>query len=285
MLSLRLLGPVGILGGVLVLAGCSASSPTDLPESSQPSAPSVSSVPSAPPGFPAGARIDYQLGGAYPPPEGVGIVVRDVMDSPAEGIYSVCYVNAFQTQPGRSAQWLADGLVLEDDGEPVADPDWPDEYLLDTGTPQHREEIAERIGAELGQCAERGFDAVELDNLDSYARSDGLLDLGDNVALATALVERAHGLGLLAGQKNTAEESATLRDAGFDFAVAEQCVEFEECSAYLDVYGPAVLAIEYPAESSRTEDPCRSTDRPASTVLRDRDLTTPGNPAYLYRAC
>ncbi|TYC98829.1 endo alpha-1,4 polygalactosaminidase [Arthrobacter echini] len=237
-----------------------------------------------PEGFPAGAKLDYQLGGAYEPVDGVDVVVRDVTDEPADGVYSVCYLNGFQTQPAESAPWLADGLVLLIDGVPLADPDWPDEFLLDTSTADHRASIAERIGEGLQQCADKGYDAVELDNLDSYTRSEGLLTLADNVALAAMLVQRGHDLGLLVGQKNAAEESGAFEDLGFDFAVAEQCVEFDECTDYTDTYGEAVLAIEYPRESG-VEDPCSAPGRPESMVLRDRDLTMPGDPAYLYRAC
>ncbi|MHA7276730.1 endo alpha-1,4 polygalactosaminidase [Arthrobacter sp. Hz1] len=235
-------------------------------------------------GFPEDAQFDYQLGGAYKPSPGVSVVVRDVSQEPADGIYSICYLNAFQTQPGKSSSWMTDGLVLNVDGEPLADPDWPDEYILDTGTEANRVLIAERIGEGLGQCADRGFDAVELDNLDSYSRSAELLTLADNVELARALVLKGHNLGMLVGQKNAAEESPVLKEAGFDFAVAEQCIEFNECSAYTDVYGTAVLGIEYP-EQSGVADPCAADDRPAMTILRDRLLTVPGDTGYLYRRC
>ncbi len=278
---MRILGPV--CGGVLfvtALAGCSGPEGT-LPASQESSTTEGIAVPE---GFPAGAQLDYQLGGAYDPLEGVGVVVRDVSDPPADGIYSVCYLNGFQTQPGESAPWLSDGLVLLVDGMPLADPDWPDEFLLDTSTADHRVAIAERIGEGLQECATKGYDAVELDNLDSYTRSEGRLTLADTIDLARMLVERTHELGMLVGQKNAAQESGTFKDLGFDFAVAEQCIEFEECADYADVYGEAVLDIEYPEESG-AEDPCSAENKPASTVLRDRELALPGDAAYLYRAC
>ncbi|WP_338403145.1 endo alpha-1,4 polygalactosaminidase [Arthrobacter bussei] len=232
--------------------------------------------------FPAGVPWDYQLGGSYPPAEGTGVVVREVSDGPADGVYSICYVNAFQTQPDASSGWLADGLVLTIDGEPLADPDWPDEFLLDTGTEAKRTAIADRTGAVLRECADRGFDAVELDNLDSYVRSEGRLVLDDNRALATALVAAAQRLGLLVGQKNAAEDTAELAGAGFDFAIAEQCVEFGECGEYAAQYGDAVLAVEYPGP---TTDACADGDRPSSTVVRDRELSRPGDVGYLFRRC
>ncbi|OUM41694.1 endo alpha-1,4 polygalactosaminidase [Arthrobacter agilis] len=233
--------------------------------------------------FPAGVSWDYQLGGAYEPDEGVGVVVRSVDSGPAEGLYSICYVNAFQSQPGEAAGWLTDGLVLEVDGTPMVDPEWPDEYLLDTGTAARRQAIAARAVRVLRTCAEQGFDAVELDNLDSYRRSEGRLALADNVALAEVLLRESHALGLLVGQKNAAEEAAGLERVGFDFAIAEQCIEFAECAAYTAVYGDAVLAVEYPGPSA--DDPCAAGDRPASTVVRDRELRAAGEPGHVFRTC
>lgn len=234
--------------------------------------------------FPSGAQFDYQLGGGYEPPEGVSVVVRDATDDPAVGMYSICYLNAFQTQPQTAESWGAAGLLLEVDGRPLADPDWPDEYLLDTGSASTRKAIAARVAQDILQCAKNGFDAVELDNLDSYGRSDGQLTFEDNLELAQMLVKQAHDLGFLVGQKNAAEESSRLRDIGFNFAVAEQCVEFDECSTYTNAYGADVLAIEY-LEGFTSDDPCRALDRPTSTIVRDLNLTMPDDPAYRYTAC
>lgn len=238
----------------------------------------------SPTNFPAGTQLDYQLGGAYEPADGVGIVVRDSTAEPVSGVYSICYVNAFQTQPGESALWREEGLVLEVNEEPIADPEWPDEYLLDTSTEDRRAGIARRIGEVLQRCSDKGFSAVELDNLDSYVRSGNQLELADNLALAEILIDRGHELGLMVGQKNAAEESSGAQKAGFDFAVAEQCIEFDECNLYADAYGSRVLDIEYPDASNALKQ-CSAVNRPASTVLRDRELTTPGDPAYLFHPC
>lgn len=235
---------------------------------------------------PAGATPDYQLGGAYDPADGVGIVGRDRSDEPADGLYSICYVNGFQTQPGELDSW-PDDLVLQSDGTPVFDPDWPDEALLDTSTDDRRDRIAEMVGPWIEGCAEAGFDAVEFDNLDSYTRSGDALTLDDNLALAALLVDVAHDSGLAAGQKNAAEDAAALRErAGFDFAVVEECGAYEECAAFTDVYGDAVVDIEYSDELPRTfAEMCADDESPASMVLRDRDLVTPGHDEYVFETC
>lgn len=256
---------------VAALTGCAT---TDAPASGSFSAP------------PAGAAPDYQLGGAYAPASGVGIVGRDRAAEPADGVYSICYVNGFQTQPGELDLW-DDDLLLQRDGAPVFDPDWPDEALVDTSTPAQRERIAALVTPWIEGCADAGFDAVEFDNLDSYTRSDGALTLEGNLALATLLVDAAHGAGLAAGQKNAAEDAAVLHDeAGFDFAVTEECAAYEECSAYTDVYGEAVIDIEYSDELPRAfAEMCADDESPASMVLRDRNLVTPDDEAYVFETC
>ncbi len=239
---------------------------------------------SAPAVFPGGAIADYQIGGAYDPPEGVTVVARDSTEQPAEGLYSICYVNGFQTQPGDD--W-PDDLLVQVDGEPIVDPNWPDENLIDIASEETRKDAAARLAPVLERCASAGFDAVEFDNLDSYTRSQGQLTLEHAVAFATLLVARAHELGLAAGQKNTPELVVRGRDEiGFDFAVVEECAAFGECTAYIDVYGDAVIAIEYTDALPRPFDEvCADPATPATTILRDRMLTPAGVPDHAYRHC
>lgn len=238
--------------------------------------------------FPENAVGDYQLGGAYTPAAEVTLVVRDSTAEPAPGLYNVCYVNGFQTQPGDSDVWLAEHpeLVLRTAaGKPVVDPGWPDEYILDVSTAAKREALAEIMAGTMATCSERGFDAVELDNLDAYSRSGGALDLDDTVAAAHLYAERGHALGLAVGQKNTAELGARGRDEiGFDFAIVEECGYWEECDVFTDVYGSAVFAIEYPDDGDFAAS-CAVPGRPANMVLRDHDLVVPAHADYVYERC
>ena len=74
---------------------------------------------------PVHARVDYQLGGGYPPPAGVTVVTRDMTERPARGTYGICYVNAFQTQGDAAHWWLTRhrALVLRTaKGTPIQ---WP----------------------------------------------------------------------------------------------------------------------------------------------------------------
>ena len=154
---------------------------------------------------PVGVPFDYQLGGPYPPPSGVGVVIRDRTAAPAPGLYNVCYVNAYQTQPGEAGAWPAGTVLTDAGGAPVRDPDWEDEHLLDTRTEESRAAIAGVVRGWLRDCAARGYQAVEPDNLDSWTRSRGLLTEDGNVALAALIAADAHELGLAVAQKNAVE--------------------------------------------------------------------------------
>lgn len=238
---------------------------------------------------PTGAAVDYQLGGSYPVPSGVGIVTRDSTARPAAGVYSICYVNGFQTQPQDRQEWLNahPDLVLRRGGHPVVDENWPDEMFLDTSTAARRTAILQVVGPVLDHCRAAGFQAVEIDNLDSDTRSGGALTSADNLAMATAYVHRAHRLGLAIAQKNTAERAVTLqRRAGFDFAVAEECHRWDECAAYRAAYREQVIDIEYTDDLRGSfAAACADPDSPASMVLRDRLLVRAGEPGYVRRHC
>ncbi len=249
---MRLILGVGLL---LCLAGCAVS----------------------PPLFPTSGRVDYQLGGAWQPPDDVTIVARDRTDPPLKGVYSICYINGFQTQPQEADFWLDEhpDLVLRDEaGEPQFDPGWPDEMALDTSTETSREALAAIMDDWIQGCADDGYQAVEFDNLDSYTRFTGIT-LGDNVAFATLLVAAVHDRGLDAGQKNSAELGTVGRDdIGYDFVVSEECFVYDECGVYTEVYGDRVIDIEY--DDTDLDGLCDYGDLPPLTIVRDRDLTPGG---------
>ena len=223
---------------------------------------------------PADTGLDYQLGGVRRPDANVQIVVRDRTARPAKGRYNICYVNGFQTQPDAKRFWKKRwDLVLKQDGEPVLDEDWG-EWLLDT---RKRKALVRVVGRWVDRCADDGFDAVELDNLDSFTRSDGLLTGRDNKAYAKLLTARAHDAGLAVGQKNWAGLHG--KRLGFDFAIAEECGRYRECGRYVKEYGDLVLVIEYRRKDFRHT--CEHWGDRLSVVLRDRDLT----PGGVHRYC
>ena len=236
---------------------------------------------------PTAGVADYQLGGAYTPRQDVQIVTRDRTDPPAAGRYSICYVNSFQTQPGTLRWWTKKhpSLLLRDaKGRLVRDPGWPDEVLLDLRTSRKRAAIGAVNRSWFAQCARKGYQAVEPDNLDSWTRSKGRLKKAHAVAFAKWLVREAHGTGLAIAQKNAPQLSR--RGLGFDFAVAEECEVYRECGAYTRTYGTRLIEIEY-TDNGRTafERACAARAGSASILLRDRDVVVPRSSRYVFRTC
>jgi hypothetical protein len=196
---------------------------------------------------PPNALFDYQIGGNHPPPAGARVVTRaHETKAPVPGLYNVCYINGFQAQSADESWWLGThrDLVLQSGGRPVKDTEW-NELLLDTSTAAKRAGLAEVVGGWMTGCRDAGFQAVEIDNLDSYGRSGGRLTEDEGVAYLRLLADRAHRLGLAVGQKNAPELAGRRSALGTDFAVAEDCNRYDECDAFTRSYGDHVLVVEY----------------------------------------
>ncbi|WP_411576921.1 endo alpha-1,4 polygalactosaminidase [Streptomyces sp. SCSIO ZS0520] len=237
---------------------------------------------SAPALPPRNAGLDYQLGGAYPPPEGVGIVVRDHTARPAKGRYSICYVNAFQAQEGAESAWDEDLLLRDAKGGIVYDGPW-NEAVLDIRTAEKRERIAAKVNGWIDTCARKGFQAVEPDNYDTFDRFGAYLSAGDAKALITLVSAHAHERGLAVAQKNTAELAPERERTGLDFAVAEECGAHRECGAYAEAFDDRVLVVEY--EKAGLRRACAGWRDRLSIVLRDPDVSPAGDPGYVRETC
>jgi len=284
----RIIAFVALALGVV---GCSNN--TDQTEPPTATAPSTATAPPTTAGPrpslialpPANAPLDYQLGGAYPPDTDVAVLSRDRTAAPDPARYNICYVNGFQSQPDEASLWLdehSDLLLRDDSGTPLIDPEWPDEYILDISTPANRAHLTDIVGAWIDGCATSGFQAVEIDNLDTYTRFSDQLTEDQAVDFARQLAQRAHANGLAIGQKNSAELLPRRTEISFDFAVVEQCSEYDECGLFTAAYGDQVYAIEY--TQANFDKGCDQFPQ-ISIVLRDRDVSAPGSPTYVRAAC
>ncbi|KAH8928474.1 glycoside hydrolase family 114 protein [Atractiella rhizophila] len=241
--------------------------------------------------FPIDGKFDYQIGGAYTPSSDVKIVSRDNAENPVKGLYNICYINAFQSQPGDEKWWKTnhpDLLLKKKNGAYFEDEDWPGEFFLDTTTAAKRSALF-AIQKELIQgCADKGFDAIEPDNLDTFTRSNKLLTKANNIAFSKLLADFAHSLGLAYAQKNTQISASDKKTVGFDFAIAEECQQWEECDSYTDLYGEYVIEIEYSDSSdgiAAYKTACKARGGKSPVILRDRDVVAKGKKNYRYEAC
>lgn len=181
----------------------------------------------------------------------------------AAGAYAVCYINAGGWEDWRPDAAAFPAAVLGSDLDGWKGERWLDVRRLDVLVPI--------MAARMDDCAGKGFDAVDPDNVDGYDNDPGFpLSAADSLAYLRALTSAAHERGLAIGLKNATGLIAPLADV-VDFAVNEQCVEYGECGAYAPLLarGKAVLHVEY---TGTIADICASRPRQFSTVLKDVSL-------------
>jgi hypothetical protein len=230
---------------------------------------------------PTHAGFDYQIGGVYTPPSRVRVVTRDHTAAAAAGLYNICYVNAFQAQPGAEAEW-GDLLLRDANGKIVMDDDWG-EALLDLRTDDKRHRVAAKVDGWINDCAAKGYQGIEPDNYDSFTRSRDLLTTDQAQSYIRLLSAHAHDKGLAIAQKNTPELAGNRVPNGLDFAVAEECGQYEECGDYTSSFGDNVIVIEYTdAGLARA---CSGYRNRLSIVQRDRDVSPAGSGKYVRRTC
>ncbi|WP_425245077.1 endo alpha-1,4 polygalactosaminidase [Streptomyces sp. NEAU-NA10] len=225
---------------------------------------------------------DYQIGGAYAPAAGVQVVSRSHESAPAPGVYNICNVNAFQAQQGAEDDWARDLLLRDAGGGVVYDEDW-DEAILDIRTDAKRQRIAAKVNAWIDDCAAKGYKAVEPDNYDVFTRFPKYLTGGQAKALMKLLSAHAHAEGLAVAQKNTVELVADRASVGLDFALVEQCGEWNECGEFAEAFDDNVLVVEYTAKG--LSNVCSGWGSTLSIVRRDQDVVPQGASGYIHQTC
>jgi hypothetical protein len=148
---------------------------------------------------------------------------------------------------------------------------WPGEKWLDI---RQLDVLGPLIDARMDMCQAKGFDAVDPDNVDGYTNKSGFpLTAADQLAFNRYVAKAAHARGLAVGLKNDGDQAqALVKD--FDFAVVEQCFEYDECDIYTPFVaaGKPVFEIEYELETS---DFCAAANALNFNALKkDMDLTS-----------
>jgi hypothetical protein len=121
---------------------------------------------------------------------------------------------------------------------------WPGERWLDIRQLSVLEPIMTR---RFEMCKEKGFEAVEPDNIEGYANRTGFpLTAQEQLTYDEWVANEVHSLGMAVLQKNDGEQTQELLPY-FDGALSEQCNQYEECAdfePYLAA-GKPVLNAEY----------------------------------------
>jgi Glycoside-hydrolase family GH114 len=179
----------------------------------------------------------------------------DVTAMHTAGIKVVCYLSAGTWENWRpDAAQFPTSVLGKKNG-------WPGEKWLDIREAQlPASKLLSIMNARLDMCAQKSFDAVELDNVDGYTNRTGFpLTGADQLFYNATLANAAHARGLSVLQKNDIEQIPTLLPY-FDGALNEQCNQYKECTAAqngafgYDQYvgaGKPVFQAEYPLATTR----------------------------------
>jgi hypothetical protein len=173
----------------------------------------------------------------------------------AAGIKAVCYLSAGTYENWRpdAAQFPA-SILGKSNG-------WPGEQWLDVRDVQQANSPLRTImDARLDMCHSKGFDMVELDNVDGYSNKTGFpLTAADQIYFDALLANDSHARGMSVLQKNDVEQIPALLPY-FDAALNEQCNQYSECTTAqtgsygYDQYvaaGKAVFNAEYKLATSK----------------------------------
>ncbi|WP_282691872.1 endo alpha-1,4 polygalactosaminidase [Streptomyces sp. CC208A] len=208
--------PLLLAGLLLLLTACTSASapgPAPGPERWRPT---------------AGLAWQWQLSGKLDPSVDVPVYDIDGFDHPAatvadlhrRGRKVICYLSTGAWEDFRpDADRFPESVLGEGNG-------WDGERWLDI----RRTDLLEPLmAARIDMCGDKGFDAVEPDNMDGYRNRTGFpLTAADQLAYNRLIARLAHDRGLAVGLKNDLDQIPQLLD-DFDFAVNEQCAQYDEC--------------------------------------------------------
>jgi hypothetical protein len=162
----------------------------------------------------------------------------------ARGRHVACYLDAGTLEPGRPDSGDFPASVV---GKEL--PDWPGEHWLDV---RRLDVLGPLLERRLDLCRQKGFDAVEPDNVDAYANDSGFpVTAADQLRFNRFLAAAAHARGLSVGLKNDLDQAAALQPA-FDWALDEQCFQYHECDRLQPFVraGKAVFVAEYELDTA-----------------------------------
>lgn len=191
-----------------------------------------------------------------------------VKDMHSQGIKVICYIDVGTYEPGRT-----DGSLIPSSAIGKGVSGWPGEKWLNIADING---LKPMVVSRMKMCADKGFDAIEPDNIDGYTNNTGFpLTAGDQLAYNKFLAETAHSLGLSIGLKNDVDQLSQLAPY-FDWALNEECNKYKECGGYsaFTKLNKAVFNAEYTSDGQTTAKFCAA-DAAAhiNGVLFDLDLT------------
>ncbi len=175
----------------------------------------------------------------------------------------VCYISA-----GTWENWRPDAKQFPKSVIGNPDGHWKGERWLDVRQLSILEPI---MAARFQMCAQKGFDAVDPDNIDGFENKTGFkITSQDQLAYDEWLATEVHSLNMSIDQKNDNDQVKDLRPY-FDFAVLEQCYQQKYCQQFTPYTDDNALVVDIEYKGSKSQfinDVCPAEAAYKETALR-----------------
>ena len=184
----------------------------------------------------------------------------------ALGRYVVCYISVGSWESFRSDAAAFPAVVLGNLYEGFPDERWLDIRRIDL--------LAPILRSRLDDCAAKGFDGVEPDNIDGYQNNTGFpIGASDQLLFNRWLATEAHARGLSIGLKNDPDQVGHLI-ADFDWGLTEDCFIDGFCGMFSPFVaaGKPVFAAEYTDRWQSAEFCDQASGLSFNAILKNRDL-------------
>lgn len=157
----------------------------------------------------------------------------------AMGKKVICYIDV-----GVYEDYRPDAYKFPDSVIGSPDVGWEGSYWLDI---RRTDILGPIMQARMKMCKDKGFDAIEPDEIDGYSNETGFdLTYGDQIRYNIFIAEVAHAMGMSIGLKGDIDQVKDLVEY-FDWTLNEECFQYHEC-ALLQPFsdaGKAVFQVEY----------------------------------------
>jgi uncharacterized repeat protein (TIGR01451 family) len=242
--------------------------------------------------------------------DGFNISASKISSLKSQGIYTVCYIDAGSYEDGRpdsslypaylkiykDVQWNEWFLDVKDVFRPIQPAGTQlvnNQWVDASGKPLPGLPTAGAFGplleARFKMCADKGFDALEPDNLQNDENAGGKVSLQEQIDFNGWVADTAHRYNLAAFQKNGPDKILLKDKTGkmmvekFDAILNEECQTNSECPPLAQYVKRGKLALN--TEYTGTLDCVLSNLLVINSIMKDLPLTGGNMAKYTRKAC
>jgi hypothetical protein len=242
--------------------------------------------------------------------DGFNISSSKITNLKAQGIYTICYIDAGSYEDGRpdsslypaylkiykDTQWNEWFLDVKDVFRPIQPAGTQlvnNQWVDATGKPLSGLPTAGAFGplleARFKMCADKGFDSLEPDNLQNDENAGGKISTQEQIDFNGWVADTAHKYNLAAFQKNGPDKVLLKDKTGkmmvekFDGILNEECQQYGECGPLAEYVKRGKLALN--TEYAGSLDCTLSNSLVINSILKDLNLTGGNMSGYKRQSC